>query len=88
MPRQPTEAEKDEYNVEAHIERKVTLMHMHETEIDFLRLDPECSDKVWEKLNENNVMYEGYLPPDPELAKIFLEECEGIVEQTATTLVE
>lgn len=84
MPRQPSEEEKEKYNVEALIERKVALMRLCDTEGDILRGDPEGSKKAREELEK----LKGDVPSDPELTKKFLEKCEKIVEQPATTLLE
>lgn len=91
QPRQPSDAEKEKYGLEALIERKVALMHMAETEYDILRREHEASKKGSEESEmslDDSEDEEDDFPYDPELRKKFLEKCEKIIEQPATTSAE
>lgn len=88
MPRKPSQALLKKYDVEAFIERKVALLLMCDDELDILREDPERSAAARRELKRNHTIYEGDLPTRPEDARAFLEKCERLVEQPATSFVE
>ncbi|KLO17298.1 hypothetical protein SCHPADRAFT_900744, partial [Schizopora paradoxa] len=82
--RQPTDEEKERYDVEVFIERKVALMHMHEIEMEKRRKNPDFrSDN--DDDNDDQDDEERRLLINPELAKKFYEKCERLIEQPATT---
>lgn len=88
MPYKPSLANIKKYGLVKFIEDKVALIHLCETELDILRADPEGSKKAREELEKKNTCFEGTLPSDPAVAKLFLDKCRKLVENPANNHFE
>jgi len=84
----PSKANMIKYDVENHIVQKVQFCHTLETEIEILSVNSEESRRLTEEIRTNHECHTGTLPKDPEHAKRFLEDCEKLVNNPATTPVE